>query len=223
MAVYKCQVCDYLYDEEKKGIKWEDLPEDWVCPICESDKSLFEPVLEADEAASTTELPAIKDSISIKDLIRSSDDTESLMADIHTMAETGNSVLEPMKTKLPVISWDDILIKGAQLAKIPLNHEDLVETKTVIGPKAKFPLVIESPIYVSHMSFGALSKEAKLALAKGSAVIKTAMCSGEGGILPESMESAYKYIFEYVPNKYSVTDENLEKADAIELKIGQSA
>ena len=73
------------------------------------------------------------------------------------------------------------------------------------------------------MSFGALSKEAKLALSKGSSSLKTAMCSGEGGILPESMAYAYKYIFEYVPNKYSVTEENLAKVDAIEIKFGQSA
>ena len=71
------------------------------------------------------------------------------------------------------------------------------------------------------MSFGALSKEAKVALAKGSAMAKTAMCSGEGGILPEEMEAAHKYIFEYVPNLYSVTPENLKNADAIEIKIGQ--
>jgi glutamate synthase domain-containing protein 2 len=71
------------------------------------------------------------------------------------------------------------------------------------------------------MSFGAMSKETKVALAKGSALAKTAMCSGEGGILPEEMQSAYKYIFEYVPNLYSVTDENLKNADAIEIKIGQ--
>jgi glutamate synthase domain-containing protein 2 len=223
MAIYKCQVCDYLYDEDKEGVKWEDLPDDWVCPVCESDKSLFEGVKDIESESKPVETTAIGDKSSIEDLIRNSDQTETLMADIHMMAETGQSVLEPMKTKLPVISWDDILIKGAQLAKIPLNHEDPVSAQTVIGPKAKKPLRIESPIYVSHMSFGALSKEAKLALAKGSAAAKTAMCSGEGGIIPESMESAYKYIFEYVPNKYSVTDENLKRADAIELKIGQSA
>lgn len=72
------------------------------------------------------------------------------------------------------------------------------------------------------MSFGALSKEAKMALAKGNAAIQTAICSGEGGILRDSMELAYKYIFEYVPNRYSVTEENLKKVDAIEIKIGQS-
>jgi len=223
MAVYKCQVCDYLYDEEKEGVKWEDLPDDWVCPVCDSDKTLFEVVQDSQEDTSSAEPTEKKESIPIDQLIRSSDETESLMADIHAMAETGQSILEPMKTKLPVISWDDILIKGAQLAKIPLNHEDPVTTKTMIGPNANKPLTIETPIYISHMSFGALSKEAKLALAKGSAAVKTAMCSGEGGILPESMANAYKYIFEYVPNKYSATDENLLNADAIEIKIGQSA
>jgi glutamate synthase domain-containing protein 2 len=73
------------------------------------------------------------------------------------------------------------------------------------------------------MSFGALSREVKLALAKGSAAVRTAMCSGEGGIFPDSMQNSHKYIFEYVPNRYSVTDENLKQVDAIEIKIGQSA
>ncbi len=93
--------------------------------------------------------------------------------------------------------------------------------KTVIGKHAKKPMVLDMPVYISHMSFGALSRETKIALAKGSAAAKTAMCSGEGGILPEEKEAAYKYIFEYVPNLYSVTDENLKTSDAIEIKIGQ--
>ena len=71
------------------------------------------------------------------------------------------------------------------------------------------------------MSFGALSKEIKTALAKGSAMAQTAMCSGEGGILPEERAASYRYIFEYVPNKYSATDDNLMNADAVEIKIGQ--
>ena len=68
------------------------------------------------------------------------------------------------------------------------------------------------------MSFGALSAETKVALARGSAMAKTAMCSGEGGVLPAEKASAYKYIFEYVPNMYSVTTENLRTSDAIEIK-----
>jgi glutamate synthase domain-containing protein 2 len=154
---------------------------------------------------------------------RAFDELEIHMADIHEMARTGKSIIEPMRTKKPVISWDDILIMGAQLASIPLNEDVEVTTRTVIGPNAKQPLEIQTPIYVTHMSFGALSKEAKIALAKGSAAIKTAMCSGEGGILPDSIGNAYRYIFEYVPNLYSVTDANLKKVDAIEIKIGQSA
>lgn len=128
-----------------------------------------------------------------------------------------------MRTRKPVPSWDDILFKGAQLARRPLLQSDTISARTVIGPLARKPLVIESPVYVSHMSFGALSKEAKTALAKGSAMAKTAMCSGEGGIIEESIANAYRYIFEYVPNLYSVTPENLRRADAIEIKVGQSA
>jgi glutamate synthase domain-containing protein 2 len=112
---------------------------------------------------------------------------------------------------------------GAQIAKIPVGTDQEVMTRTVIGPAAKVPLVIETPVFITHMSFGALSREVKIALSKGSAGVKTAMCSGEGGILPESRENAYKYIFEYVPNLYGVTDENLQSVDAIEIKIGQSA
>ena len=101
-----------------------------------------------------------------------------------------------------------------------MEHEP-VSTTTVIGKHAKKPMVLDMPVYISHMSFGAMSKEMKTALAKGSAMAKTAMCSGEGGILPEEKAAAYKYIFEYVPNRYSVTPENLSTADAIEIKIGQ--
>ena len=154
---------------------------------------------------------------------RPSDDFEVNMADIHHLAMTGKSIIEPMRTRIPTFSWDDILIKGAQLAKMPLNKTELVVTQTLIGPAAAIPLMLETPVFVSHISFGALSREAKLALAKGSTLAKTAMCSGEGGILPESLAASYRYIFEYVPNKYSVTDENLKLADALEIKIGQSA
>lgn len=74
------------------------------------------------------------------------------------------------------------------------------------------------------MSFGALSREIKIALAQGgSARAKTACCSGEGGILPAEFEQAYRYIFEYVPNRYSATPEYMQTADAIEIKISQSA
>jgi glutamate synthase domain-containing protein 2 len=154
---------------------------------------------------------------------RQSDTRETLMADIHRMAETGESILEPMRTEPPGFTWDDLLIVGAQLARIPLDADVPVRTETVIGPAAAKPLVLDTPILVSHMSFGALSREVKLALAKGSAAVGAGMCSGEGGILPESIEAAHRYVFEIVPRGYSLTEENLRRADALEIKIGQSA
>ena len=143
------------------------------------------------------------------------------MKEIQQMAATGEPIIEAMGTGMPMPGWDDILILGAQLNPAPLDEHADVDITTVIGKHAKKPMVLSGPVYISHMSFGALSKEAKVALAKGSAMAKTAMCSGEGGILPEEMEAAHKYIFEYVPNLYSVTPENLKNADAIEIKIGQ--
>ena len=221
MSAYQCQVCEYIYDEDKEGTAWEDLPDDWACPVCGAKKSEFKKL--EDSSDSDENDKADNKSGYSDDLIRTSDEIEIYLDDIRKMAETGESIIEPMRTKKAVVGWDDILIMGAQLARIPLNREDPVNTRTVIGPGADKPLVIETPIYVSHMSFGALSREVKLAMARGSAAVKTAICSGEGGILPESMDAAHKYIFEYVPNQYSLTDENLRNADAIEIKFGQSS
>tara|TARA_Y100000310_G_scaffold341205_1_gene439624 strand:+ start:321 stop:1736 length:1416 start_codon:yes stop_codon:yes gene_type:complete len=217
MSKYECTVCGYVYDEEKEGIGWDNLT-DWKCGVCEADKSYFNSTKEA-----AKEITKEEEKETDSDLSKSHDDIEVHMADIHKIAETGKSIIEPMRSRKTVIAWDDILFKGAQLSKIPLHQDDSVNTKTTIGRNAKHPLIIETPLIITHMSFGALSKEAKVALAKGSAKVKTAMCSGEGGILKESLENAYKYIFEYVPNEYSLTDENLKKVDAIEIKIGQSA
>ncbi len=220
MTVYRCTICDTLFDEDKDGRKWEQLADDWACEVCDSGKTLWQPMA-AEGAASASPVEAAQGDDAIP--AKSFDDIESAMADIHTMATTGASIIEPMRTRQPSFSWDDILIMGAQLARIPLNADQPVNTQTVIGPRAAHPLVIDTPIFITHMSFGALSKEAKLALAEGSAAVRTAMCSGEGGILPDSMARSHKYIFEYVPNRYSVTQENLQQVDAVEIKIGQSA
>ncbi|MGN0298662.1 MAG: glutamate synthase-related protein [Lachnospiraceae bacterium] len=196
MAKYKCNVCGYIYDEDEMGKPFSEITE---CPVCKQPVSVFEK-LQADEVV-------------VSDY--------RYMKEIQDMAHSGTSIIEAMGTKMPMPNWDDILILGAQLNPAPLNEHDEVNLTTVIGKHAKKPMVLNGPVYISHMSFGALSKEAKVALAKGSAMAGTAMCSGEGGILPEEMQAAYKYIFEYVPNIYSVTPENLRNADAIEIKIGQ--
>ena len=209
MKKFVCTVCGYVHEGNSPPKQ---------CPVCGASSDKFKEVdgEKADQPMNKGEY--------LGEWKRYSDESEVYMADIHQMAESGKlSIAEPMCTRKNVISWDDILIKGAQLSKIPLNQDEPVSTRTKIGPKAKTPLIIEIPVYIAHMSFGALSREVKIALSKGGAAVKTAMASGEGGILKESFENAYKYIFEYVPNQYSVTDENLEKADAIEIKFGQSS
>jgi len=225
MAKYVCNVCEYVHDEEITGQQWDDLPIDWVCPVCGSPKDYCTKVDEEDPGPVPPEnqLEKAEEAPAPVDLQKSMAAAEPYFADIQTIARSSHSMNEPMRTKEPVISWDEVLFKGAQLARLPLNQEDPVRTTTVIGPRADKPLVIETPIYISHMSFGSLSKQAKTALAKGSAAFKTLICSGEGGILPEEFDAAYRYIFEYVPNQYSVSEENLKKVDAIEIKIGQSA
>ena len=216
MAKYKCSVCGFVYDEEKEGRPFSQLQE---CPVCRQPASAFFLWEEADTRTSEPE----KQEISLeypRELVRA-DESCRMMAEIHEMAVSGKTLSAAMGTRLPMPGWDDIFILGAQLDPMPLDERAPVDTHTVIGPRAKQPLVLENPVYISHMSFGALSREAKIALAKGSAMAGSAMCSGEGGILPEEMEAAGKYIFEYVGNLYSVTPENLQRADAIEIKIGQ--
>jgi glutamate synthase domain-containing protein 2/rubredoxin len=224
MASYECNICGYVYDEASEGTPWADLPDDWVCPICGAGTSDFSPASEEDEEAeSSPSATSVSDGGYLAEWARKDDEIERHMTEIHRMAETGVSVLEPMRARLVRPLWDDLLIKGAQLARIPLDEDQAVATRTVIGPNARVPLVIETPIYVTHMSLGALSREIKIALAKGSAAVQTAMCSGEGGILDESLANAHRYVFEYVPNRYSVTDDYLSRVDAVEIKIGQSA
>lgn len=223
---YQCEICHYLYDENNP-IPFEDLPDDWVCPICGAKKQQMHP-LEVEEKQTQQmhpiDAPEVDNSIDYPaEFLRTNSEYEKQMDMIQRMSLTGGTVVEPMKTKKELIGWDDILLLGAQLSNMPLDDDAPVNTKTIIGKRAKKPMELESPIIISHMSFGALSKEAKVALAKGAAMAKTAICGGEGGLLPEEFEASHRYIFEYIPNLYSVNDENLKKADAIEIKIGQGA
>ncbi|HIS25618.1 MAG TPA: alpha-hydroxy-acid oxidizing protein [Candidatus Pullilachnospira intestinigallinarum] len=215
MAKYRCSVCGFIYDEEKEGAPFSTLSE---CPVCHQPASAFQLY---EEVAETGQERKPERKLDYAKEYYRMDESCRYMEEIHQMAVSGKSVSAAMGTQLPMPSWDDILILGAQLDPMPLEEDAPVDTTTVIGPRAKKPLVLENPVYVSHMSFGALSREAKISLAKGSALAKSAMCSGEGGILPEEMEAAGAYIFEYVANLYSVSPEILQSVDAIEIKIGQ--
>lgn len=214
MARYKCSVCGFIYDEEEQGVPLGEIAE---CPVCHQPSGAFRMTEEA-----LREAPEPKDAaLSYPAAYARADDSCRYMAEIHRMAVSGKTISAAMGTRIPMPSWDDILFLGAQLHTLPLEEDTPVDTRTVIGKRAKKPLILDNPVYISHMSFGALSREAKIALARGSALAGSAMCSGEGGILEEEMQAADKYIFEYVGNRYSVTPEHLRAADAVEIKIGQ--
>lgn len=119
--------------------------------------------------------------------------------------------------------WDDLQIMAAQMATKPLLEDVAVGTELIIGPEAKKPLVLKIPLFVSDMSFGALSEEAKIALAKGADLAGTGICSGEGGMLPEEQEANARYFYEYASAGFGYKEELLHKVQAFHFKGGQGA
>ncbi len=119
--------------------------------------------------------------------------------------------------------WDDIQIMTAQLATKPLMEDAEVATELVIGPESRKPLVLKIPLFVSDMSFGALSEEAKIAMAKGADMAGTGICSGEGGMLPEEQQHNSRYFYELASAEFGYRDELVEKVQAFHFKGGQGA
>ena len=119
--------------------------------------------------------------------------------------------------------WEEIQFLPAQLATRPLMDHDAVSTKVTIGGKANKPLQLEIPMFVSDMSFGALSREAKIALAMGAEAAGTGICSGEGGMLPEEQESNSRYFYELASGKFGFSWDKVIKAQAFHFKGGQGA
>lgn len=149
---------------------------------------------------------------------------------IHELAENGlknfghHGPMEAMgvpRSELP--SWDGIQIMTAQLARKPLLEDKEVGTELVIGPNAKKPLKLDIPLFVSDMSFGALSEEAKVAMSKGAELAGTGICSGEGGMLPDEQEANSRYLYELASAKFGFKEELLTKVQAFHFKAGQSA
>jgi glutamate synthase domain-containing protein 2 len=120
------------------------------------------------------------------------------------------------------ISFEDLVFLPAQLNKRPVDYyREEISAKTIIGKNSKKPIELKTPIIIGAMSFGAVSKEAKIVLAKASTLAGTIENTGEGGVLPEEREFSEKLIIQYSTGRFGIKDEILKKADAIEIKIGQ--
>jgi len=155
---------------------------------------------------------------------------EPTVAFIHQLAREGLSKLghHGQMTSMGVPRnllphWDDLQIMAAQMATKPLMEDQIVGTELVIGPEAKKPLALKIPLFVSDMSFGALSEEAKISLAKGAELASTGICSGEGGMLPEEQQNNSRYFYEYASAEFGFKEELLTKVQAFHFKGGQGA
>ena len=124
-------------------------------------------------------------------------------------------------TELP--RWDDIQLLTAQLATRPLADDEPVGTDVVIGPAAAKPLSLAIPLFVSDMSYGALSEEAKVALAMGADQAGTGICSGEGGMLPEEQEANSRYFYELASGRFGWSLDKVKRCQAFHFKGGQGA
>jgi len=155
---------------------------------------------------------------------------EPTVARIHELARDGLSKLGhhgemgamgvPRKD-LP--HWDDIQILAAQMARKPLLDDVAVGTAVTIGPRATKPLVLDIPLFVSDMSFGALSLEAKTALARGAELAGTGICSGEGGMLAEEHAENSRYFYELASAQFGWDLEKVADVQAFHFKGGQGA
>lgn len=141
------------------------------------------------------------------------------------LEETGHhgvvSAMGVPRSQLP--RWDSLQLLTAQLARRPLADDAEVGTELVIGPRADKPLRLAIPLFVSDMSFGALSEEAKIALAKGAEGAGTGICSGEGGMLPEEQAANSRYFYELASARFGWSMDKVKRCQAFHFKGGQGA
>ncbi len=203
-------------------------------PYCDGSHKQFS----ADQVGK--EAPASEDSASESNqIVATSDDRqpnviatteEPTVEFIHQLAREGLSQMGhhgPMdamgvpRYQLP--HWDDLQIMVAQMATKPLFDDHEVGTELIIGPEARKPLELKIPLLISDMSFGALSEEAKTAMAKGAELAGTGICSGEGGMLPEEQQANSRYFYELASAQFGFQEELLERVQAFHFKGGQGA
>ena len=193
MRVYQCPICGYLHAGEMDF---------HFCPVCGSPAEIFVEDTTVDHFANW--------------------DTKSRMM-ISAMAETGHYQLGGKGTTRAFLNMDDLLFLPAQVARLPLLEEEEVKCEVVLGKAAQKPIVVRTPVLTAGMSFGALSREAKIALAKASALAGSIANTGEGGLLEEERELAERVTLQYASGRFGVTEDRLKLADMIEIKISQGA
>ena len=148
--------------------------------------------------------------------------TPHVIDDIHIKSELGRYRMRGFSLFKKIPHWDDLTFLPGTLTRFVIEgYREKCETQTIIGPRAKRPLVLDIPVYITGMSFGALSYEAKIALARGATMAGTATCSGEGGMIPDERRYSSKWFYQCIQSRYGFNPLHLRLADACEFFIGQ--
>jgi len=142
--------------------------------------------------------------------------------DIHIKSELGRYRMRGFSLFKKIPSWDDLTFLPGTLTRFVIEgYREKCLTRTVLGPRARRPMVLDIPVYITGMSFGALSYEAKIALARGATMAGTATCSGEGGMIPDERRYSIKWYYQCIQSRYGFNPHHLRLADACEFFIGQ--
>jgi len=143
--------------------------------------------------------------------------------DAFRIGKTGKYIVQGKGTDRKFLNWDNLVFLPGQLARPPLLDNEPVNTKLVIGERSKRPIELDTPVLIGAMSFGSLSIEAKEALARGAAAAGSMSNTGEGGMHEKEREAARYLTLQYSTGRFGVEQEDLKRADMIEIKIGQGA
>lgn len=164
--------------------------------------------------------------INVKDGLRESATFDrTTMTEIRRAAETGIYDIRGFGAKRKLPHFDDLLFLGASMSRYPLEgYRETCNTSVTLGTRfAKKPIVLDIPVTIAGMSFGALSANAKEALGRGASLMGTSTTTGDGGMTPEERGQSEKLVYQYLPSRYGMNPDDLRKADAIEVVLGQGA
>ena len=157
--------------------------------------------------------------------VQSATFSQSVNSEIRRAAATGIYDIRGGGAKRKVPHFDDLLFLGASISRYPLEgYREKCETKVTLGTRfAKNPIEIDIPITIAGMSFGSLSGGAKEALGRGASMAGTSTTTGDGGMTFEERGHSSKLVYQYLPSRYGMNPDDLRKADAIEIVVGQGA
>ena len=147
------------------------------------------------------------------------------LSEIRRAAATGIYDIRGGGTKRKLPHFDDLLFLGASVSRYPLEgYREKCATDVWLGTRfAKKPIHLKIPVTIAGMSFGALSGAAKEALGRGASLVGTSTTTGDGGMTPEERGQSQTLVYQYLPSRYGMNPDDLRKADAIEIVIGQGA